>query len=104
MKKILMVMLAAAVFIPASNAGRSHKTTLTSVIVKTTHIELYTTSGTNACPQANRWHLLNTHANFEAMYSGLLSAAHSGADVDIVGTGNCDGEGEEIHWAYVLRP
>lgn len=104
MKKTVVAMLIAVAFIPASNAGRSHKTTLTSVIVKTTHIELYTSSGTNACSQANRWHLLNAHGNFEAMYSGLLSAAHSGADVDIVGTGNCDGAGEEIHWAYVLRP
>lgn len=91
-----------ALFVSLSvHAGRSGKTQIKTIIVKSTWIELYTVSQGGCGTDPNRWHLNNDHPNYQAMYSGLLASKTTGKNVDIVGKNIC-GVAEEIDWAYVV--
>ncbi len=86
----------------AHAAGRSGKTTITLIVVKTNVVEFFTVAhGGGACTTTNRWHLLKTHSNYEVLVSGLLTAKTAGTEVDISGNGTCNGSGEELSWAVI---
>jgi len=98
--------------VPAAYAapGRTGQTQIERIIVKRNFVEIYTVAGSGTvgdanCPDNNRWFLMkdsgNTHNNFDALFSGLLTAKFAGTPVDLVGTGSCNGSGEIIDWAYV---
>lgn len=86
----------------AAMAGRSHTTTILNLIVKEGYVEIYTAADGGCGSTSNRWHLLNNHPNFNALYSGFLASKVSGKQVDIVGNNVC-GVAEDISWAYVAK-
>ncbi|MCB1214379.1 MAG: hypothetical protein KDK66_02765 [Deltaproteobacteria bacterium] len=103
MKKLYLFLILVSLLIPKlSWAGRSYTTTILNIIVKEDYIEIYTAADGGCGSINNRWHLLNSHPNFNALYSGLLASKVSGKQVDIVGNNVC-GVAENISWAYVVK-
>jgi hypothetical protein len=106
MRRLLVAAaLAAGVFASSTAiAGRSGKTTITHLIVKSNHVAVYTATSNGDCSEPTMFILENSHANFDAMYRGFLASRLSGTKVDISGTNSCsslDSRGETISWAYV---
>ena len=100
--RIILITLITLYFAPVVLAGRTGETTITNLIVKETFIEIYTSAADDCGSNPNRWHLLTSHSNFNAMYSGLLASKVSGKAVDIVGNNTC-GTGEDVSWGYVVK-
>jgi|GEM_PF-4740864 len=108
MRFILSVFFSSLLLVSAAQAapGRTGQTTITNIVVKQGVVEFYTVAGADAigdvnCSNKKRWHLLKVHQNFEALFSGLLTAKTAGTPVDISGNGSCNGSGEIIEWAYI---
>jgi hypothetical protein len=99
MKSVILGILLTGMMASAF-AGRSSATTIVALIVKETYVEIYTEALGGCGTKSNRWHLLITHKNFDAMFSGLLASKLNNKKVDIVGNGIC-GIGENISWAYI---
>ena len=103
MKNILIVSLLMSTLVSISAyAGRTGLTEINSIVIKTTHIEIYTASNGNCNEVSGSWDLLRSHPNYEALVSGFLATKAAGKKVDIVGKGNCVSH-NEIDWAYVLK-
>lgn len=94
---LLSITISTSVF-----AGRSGSTKIDHIVIKKTHVEIYTASTGGCGGLPNRWHLLKTHENYESMLSGFLATRAAGKEVDIVGNGTCPSY-EEIDWAFVLK-
>ena len=101
MKKSLFFLISALISINV-NAGRSAPTGIKNIVVKAEYVEIWTDNEGGDCTTSNGWHLMNSHPNFEAIYSGFLASKASDKKVDIVGTGNCNGNHEIISWSYVV--
>ena len=84
------------------HAGRTGPTKIDGIVIKRTHVEIYSAEEGACGSSPKRWHLLKTHENYEAMLSGFFASKAAEREVDIVGNGTCPGY-EEIDWAYVLR-
>ncbi|MCW8091865.1 hypothetical protein [Alteromonas sp. ASW11-130] len=101
MRKLVIGLIILA-FSAYSYAGRSAPTKITKLIVKADYIEIWTDSTGSSCSSSDKWHLVNSHPNYDALYSGFLASKASEKRVDIVGTEKCYGSYEEVSWAYVL--
>lgn len=99
MKYLILIL---SLLTTTANAGRSGETSIKNIVVKETHVEIYTTTGGACDKELNRWHLLNSHPNYEALVSGFFATKAAEKKVDIVGKGNCTGF-DEIIWSYVLK-
>jgi hypothetical protein len=103
MNKFIKILISISMFYAISAyAGRTGLTEINSIVIKTTHIEIYTASNGNCSEVSDSWDLLPSHPNYDALVSGFLATKASGKKVDIVGRGNCVSH-NEIDWAYVLK-
>ena len=92
-------------FSSSTHAGRSGETDITDIVIKSTHVEIYTLN-TGICGPTDRWHLDINHDNYQVLVSGFLATKAASKKVDIVGDGSATSEcpdAELIDWAYVLK-
>jgi len=102
MKKIFNLITFTLILLPTfSYAGRTGPTKINSIVIKSTHVEIYTASNGTCSGESIAWDLVPSNNNYQALLSGFLATKAAEKEVDLVGIGDCENH-NTIDWAYVL--